>query len=78
MLSRGSGKLVFLVKKTTHVLAKGGGNFELVSYKYERVVFVFLVTKNNACICQRGWPVLVVMVQMRLYCSQGGAISFAR
>ena len=30
VLSRGSGKFVLLVKKTTHVFARGGGNFELV------------------------------------------------
>ena len=28
--------------------------------------------KKNACIGESGYPVLVAMVQIRLYCSQGG------
>ena len=30
--------------------------------------------KKNACIGESGYPVLVAMVQIRLYCSQGGDV----
>ena len=51
MLSRGGGKFVLLVNRTTHVFARGAGNFELFWWKKEGVVqrgvkFVLLVNKT--------------------------------
>ena len=38
VVSRGRGKFVLLVKRTTHVFTRRAGNFELLWYKYDRVV----------------------------------------
>ena len=37
-LSREDGRFLLLVSKGARVLARGGGNFDLFSCKYERVV----------------------------------------
>ena len=64
MLSRGGGKFVLLVNRTTHVFARGAGNFELFWWKKEGVVqrgvkFVLLVNKTLHVFAREGGKYLL-------------------